>query len=392
MRLKDEQFSKPTYYVDSRGALLNAVAHLCRSRQLGVDTESNSLHAFREKVCVIQISDPRANYIFDPLRLDDLNPLSRLFADAQIEKIFHGADYDIGLLKRDLGYEFYNLFDTMVAAQFLNYERIGLANLINQFYGLRLNKKFTKCNWAQRPLSIEQMVYLCQDTQYLIGLRSYLYEELCERNLLEEAQIEFRHIEKRQPLEPAYERLTVWGIKGVKSLRDDQFPIVYELFNWRQRQAKKVNLPPFKVIGNETLLELARVRPHNREEIMAITGITMTVWRRYGQELLSAIRRGERCIDSKRPQIKIKRGDSQSPVQYEDAKLVDALKKWRIAIAQERGIHHLAVLPGYALEVIARQKPRNVEAITVIEGVGEKRAKLYADDILRIIGEFSCNL
>jgi ribonuclease D len=192
---------------------------------------------------------------------------------------------------------------------------------------------------------------------------------------------------------------------------------VYELFNWRQRQAKKVNLPPFKVIGNETLLELARARPHNREEIMAITGITMTVWRRYGQELLSAIRRGEGRLASKALQMKSKRGDNQSPVQSplpeflvnsatflansatgiggcfgEYSKLVDALKKWRIATAQERGIHHLAVLPGYALEVIARQKPQNAEAITAIEGVGEKRAKLYAGDILRIISEFSCNL
>jgi ribonuclease D len=291
------------------------VEHLRRSRQLGVDTEGNSLYAFREKVCVIQISNPHANYIFDPLRLSDLSPLSELFANAQIEKIFHGADYDIGLLKRDSGYECYNLFDTMVAAQFLNYERIGLANLINHFYGFRLNKKFTKCNWAQRPLSIEQMVYLCQDTQYLIGLRGHLYEELCERNLIEEAQLEFQHIEKRQPLEPAYENSTVWEVKGVKSLRDDQFPIVYELFNWRQRQAKKVNLPPFKVINNKTLLELARTRPRNREEIMAITGITMTVWRRYGQELLNAIRLGERCLASKAPQMKSKHSDGQSPVQ-----------------------------------------------------------------------------
>jgi ribonuclease D len=357
-----------------------------------VDTESNSLHAFREKVCVIQISNPRANYIFDPLWLDDLNLLSGLFADAQIEKIFHGADYDIGLLKRDFGYECYNLFDTMVAAQFLNYERIGLANLINHFYGFQLTKKFTKCNWAQRPLSVEQMVYLCKDTQYLIGLRGHLYKELCERDLIEEANLEFQHIERRQPLEPAYENSTVWEVKGVKSLHNDQFPIAYELFNWRQRQAKKVNLPPFKVINNKTLLELVRARPHNREEIMAITGITMTVWRRYGQELLNAIRRGERRLASKLPQMKSKRGDGQSPVQGDYLKLVDALKKWRSATAQERGIHPLAVLPGYALEVIARQKPQNAEAITVTEGVGEKRAKLYAGDILRIIGEFSENL
>jgi len=392
MRLNGKQFSKPTYYVDSHDDLLNAVEHLRQSQRLGVDTEGNSLYAFREKVCVIQISNSCANYIFDPLRLDDLRPLSELFANAQIEKIFHGADYDIGLLKRDLGYEFYHLFDTMAAAQFLNYERIGLANLINHFYGLRLKKKFTKCNWARRPLSIEQMVYLCQDTQYLIGLRDHLYEELCERDLIEEAQIEFRHTEKRQPLKPAYEHLTVWEMKGVKSLRDDQFPIVYELFNWRQRKAKKVNLPPFKVINNKTLLELVHARSHNKREIMAITGITMTVWRRYGQELLNTIRRGERCLASKVPQIKRKHSDGQSFVRGEDRKLVDALKKWRSAIAQERGIHPLAVMPGYALETITGQKPRNAEAIVVIEGVGKKRAKLYAGDILRIIDEFSGNL
>ncbi|MFA6450963.1 MAG: ribonuclease D, partial [bacterium] len=113
MKLDGKQFSQPTFYVDSRGDLLSAVDDLIRCRRLGVDTESNSLYAFKEQVCAIQISNPRANYIFDPLRLDDLSPLSDLFADSKIEKIFQGADYDVGLLKRDFGYECNHLFDTM---------------------------------------------------------------------------------------------------------------------------------------------------------------------------------------------------------------------------------------------------------------------------------------
>ncbi len=386
MRMDGKQFSSPTFYVDSNSDLDAVVEELLRCRRLGVDTESNSLYAFRERVCTIQISSVKANYIFDPIRLEDLSALSPIFADPKIEKIFHGADYDIGLLKRDFGYECRRIFDTMVASQFLNFERIGMADLVEKYFGVRLEKKFTKSDWTRRPLSIEQIVYLCQDTMYLIEMKGRLYDELVEKNLLEEAELEFDHLENRQPLEPAYEHLTVWDIKGVKGLDDKELPVMYELFKWRQERAARVNLPPFKVVNNKTLLDIAKARPRNKEELTAIKGITTTVWHRNGQDMLNAVRRGDRLPASKvPPQSKARRNDARQPVHWNDQHAVDSLKKWRNLKAEERGIHHLAVLPGYALENIARLRPPGSEALSAIQGVGKKRAELYGEEILDII-------
>jgi len=386
MRLDGKQFSQPTFYVDSEPDLLSAVDELRRSKRLGVDTESNSLFAFKEQVCTIQISSSRANYIFDTIRLNHLDPLSEIFSDSKIEKIFHGADYDVGLLKRDFGYDCRPLFDTMVAAQFLNCEKIGMADLVERYFTIRLEKKFTKSDWKQRPLSIEQIVYLCQDSQYLIDLRECLFAALEQRDLVEEAFIEFRHLEDRPPLEPAYENMTLWDIKGAKALDASELPVLFELFQWRQQRARKINLPPFKIMNNSTLIELAKLKPHNKQEIFTIKGITTNVWQRHGQHLLNAINRGERRPESKvPPPNKNHRHEGRKPVHWNDQELVDRLRKWRIATAEKRGIHHLAVIPGYALEEIARKRPASLEAIIDIAGVGKKRASLYGPEIIEII-------
>jgi ribonuclease D len=389
MRLDGKEFSLPTFYVDSASDLASAAEELSHCKRLGVDTESNSLFAFKERVCTIQISSTKANYIFDTIRLPDASALAGLFSDPKVEKVFQGADYDVGLLKRDFGFEVNNIFDTMVAAQFLNYERIGMADLVEHFFAVRLEKKFTKCDWAERPLSIEQMVYLCQDTLYLNGLRGYLHDELVKRDLIEEAEIEFHHLEKRPPLEPAYESMSVWDIKGARNLDMHEIPVMYELFVWRQKRAKKIDLPPFKVINNKTLIDLAKARPRNKQQLLEVNGITSTVWRRYGQYLLNSVGRGDKRPASKVPAPQVRRNDSRKPVHWDDQQLVDSLKKWRNAKAEELNIHHLAVMPGHVLEEVARIKPRDLVELEAIEGVGGKRARVYGEEVLKIIKEKS---
>jgi len=351
-----------------------------------VDTESNSLHAYKERVCTIQISNKRANYIFDPIRLGDMSALAPLFSDSRVEKIFHGSDYDVGLLKRDFGYTVEHIFDTMIAAQFLNHEHLGMADLVEEYFDFRPPKKFTKCDWAKRPLSLEQMVYLVQDTQYLIDLRGYLNDELKERDLLEEAEIEFARQEKRPPIVPAYSLQDVWSIKGARSLNDKELSILYELFMWRGKRASSIDMPPFKVMNNKVMLDLAQQMPRNREEMFKIKGITANVWHRSGQDLLNSIRRGSQRPASRIPPPNKKKGNNtRQPVHWNDQYLVDALKKWRNEKAEVLGIHHLAVLPGYALEEVARVKPSDESQLASIEGVGKKRARLYSENILAII-------
>jgi ribonuclease D len=120
----------PPVWVDDQINLKRMAEHLSMQTRVAVDTESNSLHAYRERVCLIQFSTPKRDYVVDPLALEDLSLLAHLFSSAKVEKIFHAAEYDLICLKRDFGFEFNNLFDTMQAARILGYQYVGLDSIL----------------------------------------------------------------------------------------------------------------------------------------------------------------------------------------------------------------------------------------------------------------------
>ncbi len=378
--LEDPDFSRPVYYVDSSEGLKQVLPSLQTAPLLGVDTESNSLYVFREQVCLIQISNASTDYIFDPILISDLAPLGGVFTDPKIKKIFHGGDFDIGLLKREFNFRFSNLFDTMIAAQFLGYEHFSLAALVEKICGIRLDKKFTKSDWGTRPLSREQIIYLVKDSEFLIQLFQKLSRELKERDLEEEGGIEFEHLSHLPALPHAYSQSTWGDMKGVKDLEPGRRGVLAELFQWRQERAREKNRPPFKILNPSTLLELARLCPRDEEALRPIRGISPRVRQRYGDELLAAIRRG-RALSAPLPLPPPRRRG----VAYRDSALTEALKGWRREKAPLRRVHPLAVLPGRVLKEIVRLRPSRREELVRIEGWGEKRTRLYGDDIIRLV-------
>jgi ribonuclease D len=134
--MPDPELRDPIIIKDAT-ALARLVRALVREPILGVDTESNSLYVYQEQVCLIQISTPQVDYLVDPLRLDDLSPLEFLFADPQIEKVFHAAEYDIMTLKRDFNFHFAKVFDTMVAARVLGKKNVGLGWFLETEFGVK---------------------------------------------------------------------------------------------------------------------------------------------------------------------------------------------------------------------------------------------------------------
>ncbi|HSR36924.1 MAG TPA: ribonuclease D, partial [Desulfurivibrionaceae bacterium] len=135
---------------DSAG-LRRLAAELSREPLLACDLEADSLHHYREQVCLLQFSTPFANYLLDPLAVRDLAPLAPVFADPAIRKVFHGADYDVRSLHRDYGFEIVNLFDTMIACQLLGEAEVGLAAVLKRRFGVELDKGFQKADWSRRP-------------------------------------------------------------------------------------------------------------------------------------------------------------------------------------------------------------------------------------------------
>ncbi len=162
----------PPVLITRPAQLALLMAALREQPAIAVDTESNSLHAYQEQVCLIQFSTPQADYLVDPLADLDLSPLGELFANPAIEKVFHAADYDIACLKRDFGWSFANLFDTQWAARILGWSQVGLASILKTHFNVHVNKKWQRFNWGERPLPTEALDYARLDTHYLLPLNS----------------------------------------------------------------------------------------------------------------------------------------------------------------------------------------------------------------------------
>ncbi len=185
---------------------------------LAVDTESNSLYAYYEQVCLVQLSTRQQDIIVDPLAVDDMSPLGDLLADPAIEIVFHAAEYDVITLKRDFGYSFTNLFDTMLAARVCGWPKIGLGSLLEAQFGVHVKKKYQRADWSRRPLPAEQLQYAQMDTHYLPNLRDRLEAELIEMGRLEEARETFAALEELPPTEHHFDPNGFWRIHAVRDL------------------------------------------------------------------------------------------------------------------------------------------------------------------------------
>ena len=156
-------------------AVVDAVEH---ETEIAVDLEMDSLHHYREKVCLIQISTRKQSWLIDPLAIADLSCLAIPFSNPDLLVVMHGADYDIRSLHRDFGIEVCNLFDTMVASRLLGINEFGLAALLKARFGIELDKKYQKADWSRRPLSPEMCAYAIADTATLLPLYDQLASEL----------------------------------------------------------------------------------------------------------------------------------------------------------------------------------------------------------------------
>ncbi|HMK09091.1 MAG TPA: ribonuclease D, partial [Anaerolineales bacterium] len=163
---------------------------LARAPRLAVDTESNSLYAYRERVCLIQVSTAEVDALIDPLALEDLSPLAPILADPAIEKVFHAAEYDLTCLRRDFGFRLVHLFDTRVAARTLGKTVTGLGDLLLEAFGVQVEKRHQRANWGKRPLAPDLLAYARLDTHYLLPLRDLLAQQLAAAGRTAEAQEE----------------------------------------------------------------------------------------------------------------------------------------------------------------------------------------------------------
>lgn len=365
----------PPIWVASAEALSRLVEDLQRQPLFAVDTEANSLHAYREQVCLLQFSTPENDYILDPLTLPDLSALVPVFSNPAIEKVFHAAEYDLIGLKRDFGIEARSIFDTMQAARLLGYRRVGLDAMLAARFGLRVDKRYQKANWARRPLPPEWLDYARLDTHYLLPLREALYTELkaCGREAL--AKEEFARLAR--PKDPCASPPPLWQrLNGAQGLDERALAILKELCLWREREARRLNRPVFKVLSEKTLIALARLAPRTHRDLQQ-AGLTERQIRGFGDEILNAVLRGK----ASPPVVRSR------PARPSQAYLhrLERLRRWRQSVGRRLGLESDLVLPREYLYAIAERAPQSYDELATILQDSPWRLQHFGQEILRLV-------
>lgn len=368
----------PYEYIDTPGAWRQCLTRLRKESRLAVDVEANSLYAYRERVCLFQVSIPDHDYIIDPLAELDLAPLGKLIANPAVQKVFHCCEYDLMLLNAEYGWRIRNLFDTMWAGRLLGHTHMGLAAFLKAHFDVDLSKRHQKANWGRRPLPEKLLAYAQKDTHYLLDLCDELEAQLEIAGLREEAQDIFDCECVARTPDRAFRPDGFWSIRGVRGLNSRERAIFKELYVARDREARRRDWPPFKVMSNEAMLTLAREAPTHFNDVKQVRGISKRLSSQFGTRLLKAIARGKKARPPKEP--------PKPPRQRRDVSArYKALFAWRKAVAEERGVESDVIMSRETLWEIARLNPKTPADLKALNSLGPYRRKRYADAVLEAL-------
>jgi ribonuclease D len=335
--------------IASDGELAALIEQISAGDRVAVDTEADSLHSYREKLCLVQMSVPAAGYDFivDPLAGVDLEPLRRALEPKEI--VLHGADYDLRMLRRGLNFVAHRIFDTMIAARLLGIREFSLAALVKRYFGLDLPKGSQKANWAKRPLPARMAAYAINDVHHLLSLAKKLETELDRHQ---------RRDWLRQSCERAIEQAAVarvrsqdelWRVRGSGSIRGRDAAVLRALWQWREREAEIADRPPFHILQNENLLNAAA----------SFASGSMPDYKHFSHRRREAFREAAR--------IALATPESEWPVLHrrfgtrptaETVRRTEELRRRRDKSAEELGLEPSFIAPRNALEAIATDRAR----------------------------------
>ncbi len=355
-------------------------ADLAGETCIAVDLEADSLHAYRDKVCLIQLTSSKGTVLIDTLACPDLDALKPALVNPEIRKIFHAGDYDIRSLFRDFGIEIRGLFDTMISSQLLGEEKIGLADMLNKYYGLTLDKKFQKADWSKRPLSEGMILYAAEDTRHLHRLCDLVEEKLEKKNRLFWAKEEFEILEgvrQNESQGPFFLRF-----KGAGTLSPRELAILEELLIFRDNEARRRDCPLFKVMGNKSLMELAKSAPVTPQGMVAVEGVSPRQVDRYARALRTAIEAGQAVPDKDLPRY------PRSPRVVKDPAVEERfalLRQWRKEKAEALELDAGVLINNATLQELARRHPKKEDALTEIPGMRRWQRGVLGEEIVAVL-------
>ena len=371
--------------IERRPELEELSRALLQESIVAFDTEADSFYHYFDKTCLVQVATRKQIYLIDPIALGgpaELDPLGPVMASPDVRKVFHAAEYDIYVLKRDCGFEFAHLFDTMISAQLLGYPAIGLSAIVDRHFQKTLPKDEQRSDWSERPLSETQLDYAAADVKYLIRLAERLERDLRRIDRLDWAHEEFAALTRRAWPDRQFDKLGYLKIKGARKLDPERLAVLRELYLLRDKRAREVDRPPFKVLGNRTLFEVAQARPESLEALRRIKGVTDLILRRMGRELLAAVSRGGRKPHGPIPKPA---GPGRRRMDRRTERRLGQLKRWRTQRAAELELDPGVLCPNSALEAIAWRKPQSPEDLREVKELKGWFAREFGAEVVEAI-------
>ncbi|MBI3299603.1 MAG: HRDC domain-containing protein [Elusimicrobia bacterium] len=373
--------NEPPIYIETLEDLEAIAATLSTEKQVAVDMESDSFYVYHDKVCLLQLSSSTEDIVIDPLAVKDLSPLGPMFRDPSVEKIFHAGDYDIACLKRDYGFEVRNLFDTMAAARVLASPKLGLAGLIEKYFGVVLSKKLQRANWGLRPLGDDHIEYARNDTRYLHKLREILWGELEVKNLLRHAQDEFRRLEATPAAEKVFNPDAWWNLPGARDLDPRRRAVLKRLWIFREKQSASMDKAPFRVMPEDLLVRIAEARVQEVDDLRRVRGMSPYLFRRFGRELVAETSAADNdpALESAPERPRGERWDSESMRRYE------ALRAWRKDRAAAQGVDPVVILPTEDLRRLSAAPRENPDKEHWLDCLTAFKREEYGGELLGVL-------
>lgn len=333
--------------IASAGQLASLLPQIENADRVAIDTEADSLHCYREKLCLLQIGLPGRDYIVDPLADVDLAPLCAALEPKEV--VLHGADYDLRMLRRGLNFVARRIFDTVIAARLLGIREFSLTALVKRHFDVELGKSSQKANWARRPLPARMLEYAMNDTHYLLPLVDCLESQLRERDRLDWLRQSCQRAIEQSAVQRVRDGDELWRIRGSGSLRGREAAVLRALWQWREKEAEVADRPPFHILQNHELLNAA----------VAFASENVPDYRHFSSRRRQAFRQAAECAmqlpESEWPVSLRRVGRRPGP---ETVRATEELRRRRDQAAREFNLEPSFIAARSTLEAIATNQTR----------------------------------
>lgn len=350
----------PAYQLlDQPGSLAPLLSALEHVAEVSLDTEADNMYHYQTRVCLLQFLVGREVFLVDVLASGlNLAPLWAILAEKHL--LMHGSDFDIRLLHELCAFRPKSIFDTMLAAQLLGRQRIGLAGLLEEHFGVAVDKSGQKANWSRRPITPKLLNYAALDVWHLPALRDILLKELKKLGRLDWLEQQCRaQIESGSTgFAPATDH--DWRIGRSERLRGAGLGVLHAVWHWREAQAQRLDTPPFKVCGNTLVLQIAEAAEQGDSESSILERVDLG--KRHPRligSLAAALREGLARDPATLPR-RPGRDPHHVSLSQAEVELQDRIKADRDRVAQQLGIEATLIANRAQLALIARA-PKKID-------------------------------